>query len=135
MNGFFNFLKNLFSGILSFIGGLVGSKKATDDSAIAEAKATPTTRKSSAYFLELDDAKGVSSVQPPSPEKAPDAGDTAAPAAKPAAAAKAPSSPQPTIVNFATEYLIKPSSSSSRRRAGANMTYFLDMARASKVAR
>jgi hypothetical protein len=34
-----------------------------------------------------------------------------------------------TITNFATDYLIKPSSISSRRRPGANMKQFMDMAR------
>lgn len=38
----------------------------------------------------------------------------------------------PEIKNFATDYLIKPSSNSSRRRPGANMNGFLDMARQAK---
>ncbi|WP_310489637.1 hypothetical protein [Chamaesiphon sp. VAR_69_metabat_338] len=37
--------------------------------------------------------------------------------------------PQPTITNFATDYLIKPSSNSGRRRPGANMRQFVDLAR------
>jgi hypothetical protein len=37
--------------------------------------------------------------------------------------------PQPTITNFATDYLIKPSSNSGRRRPGANMRQFMDLAR------
>ncbi len=44
-----------------------------------------------------------------------------------AAAAKIPVAP--VIKNFATDYLIKPSSNSSRRQPGANMNMFLDMAR------
>ena len=35
----------------------------------------------------------------------------------------------PAITNFATDYLIKPSSISSRRLPGANMSGFLDLAR------
>jgi hypothetical protein len=35
----------------------------------------------------------------------------------------------PPITNFATDYLIKPSSSSSRRLPGANMRGFLELAR------
>ncbi len=35
----------------------------------------------------------------------------------------------PAITNFATDYLIKPSSSSSRRLPGANMSGFLELAR------
>jgi hypothetical protein len=37
--------------------------------------------------------------------------------------------PAPTITNFATDYLIKPSSMSGRRRPGANMRQFMDLAR------
>ncbi len=36
---------------------------------------------------------------------------------------------EPAITNFATDYLIKPSSNSNRRRPGANMKQFMDMAR------
>jgi hypothetical protein len=38
-------------------------------------------------------------------------------------------SAEPAITNFATDYLIKPSSNSNRRRPGANMKQFMDMAR------
>ncbi len=38
-------------------------------------------------------------------------------------------SAEPAITNFATDYLIKPSSNSSRRRPGANMKQFMDMAK------
>jgi hypothetical protein len=37
--------------------------------------------------------------------------------------------PAPAITNFATDYLIKPSSDSGRRRPGANMRQFMDLAR------
>jgi hypothetical protein len=37
--------------------------------------------------------------------------------------------PAPPITNFATDYLIKPSSTSSRRLPGANMRGFLELAR------
>jgi hypothetical protein len=37
--------------------------------------------------------------------------------------------PAPAITNFATDYLIKPSSNSGRRRPGANMRQFMDLAR------
>jgi hypothetical protein len=36
---------------------------------------------------------------------------------------------EPAITNFATDYLIKPSSNSNRRKPGANMKQFMDMAR------
>ena len=35
----------------------------------------------------------------------------------------------PVITNFATDYLIKPSSNNDRRRPGANMRQFMDLAR------
>jgi hypothetical protein len=41
----------------------------------------------------------------------------------------APAAPAPAITNFATDYLIKPSSISGRRMPGANMKGFLDLAR------
>jgi hypothetical protein len=47
---------------------------------------------------------------------------TVAPVATPVPAA-------PAITNFATDYLIKPSSISGRRRPGANMNQFLELAR------
>lgn len=56
-------------------------------------------------------------------------------AAKKAESAKVVQAPAPTvpaappITNFATDYLIKPSSNSGRRRPGANMKGFLDLAR------
>jgi hypothetical protein len=57
-------------------------------------------------------------------------------AEEPKASVVAPVAPpvavEPAIKNFATDYLIKPSSTSSRRRPGANMNGFLDMARQAK---
>jgi hypothetical protein len=47
----------------------------------------------------------------------------------PLAAAPVALPPLPTVTAFATEYLIKPSSNSSRRRPGANMKSFVNMAR------
>lgn len=47
----------------------------------------------------------------------------------PALAPTAPVPAAPVFSNFATEYLIAPSSDSSRRRPGANMSAFLDLAR------
>ena len=50
MGGLIKLIKNLFSGIFSFLGGLVGGKKSIAGSA-------PKTKKSSGYFLELDDSE------------------------------------------------------------------------------
>ncbi len=61
-------------------------------------------------------------------EAEPKVAQTPAPAPLPAAPAPA----APAITNFSTDYLIKPSSMSSRRRPGANMNSYLDMARQAK---
>jgi hypothetical protein len=45
------------------------------------------------------------------------------------ASVSAPAPAAPVITNFATDYLIKPSSISGRRMPGANMKGFLDLAR------
>jgi hypothetical protein len=54
-------------------------------------------------------------------------------ATAPAPSATAPAAPAPVITNFATDYLIKPSSDSNRRRPGANMSKFLELAREAKI--
>jgi hypothetical protein len=74
----------------------------------SEAKAEPEVAKAGNKSVKKTEAKKV--------EAAP------APVAAPAPAA-------PPITNFATDYLIKPSSTSTRRRPGANMNSYLDMAR------
>lgn len=171
MSGLINVIKNIFSGIFGFIGGLFGGKKAIEGSA-------PKAKKGNGgYFLEFDDSK---SATVPSPAPAPTAAPEAAPmtvsqdaiaeatnnsdakpaktstrkeklaalaagdpaAAKPAAATaeaapKAPATPTPTPAvtkapvsetAFATKYLV-PTNNGSRRRPGANMSSYLDMAR------
>ncbi len=50
-----------------------------------------------------------------------------------AAAPVAPAPALPPITNFATDYLIKPSSDSTRRRPGANMSKFIELAREAKI--
>ena len=67
--------------------------------------------------------KKVAKTDKKSPKKAesPKVVETPAPVAPVATA--------PAITNFATDYLIKPSSISSRRRPGANMSGFLELAR------
>ena len=50
-------------------------------------------------------------------------------AVAPTAPVAAPAPAAPAITNFATDYLIKPSSISGRRMPGANMKGFLDLAR------
>lgn len=156
MSSFVNFLKNIVSGLFSFLGGLVGSKKPQE--AIAEAAPKPRKARNSGYFLELDDAKGVGSaatpaqaskqeptkaeptkaepakavVQSKQPKTPVPAEPKAAP--KPAAANAALNLPQPTVTTFAPKYLASNGSSNGRRRPGANMSSFLDMARQIKTA-
>jgi hypothetical protein len=114
----FGFIKNLIGGILGFIGGLFGKK---DE-----------------YYLELKEEVGETTpaaapVAPAAVVKAEPA-QALTPKAEPAQAAKAePAKPAvATETNFATKYLITPSSG-GRRRPGANMSSFLDMAGQVKV--
>jgi hypothetical protein len=156
MSSFFNFLKNIVSGLFSFLGGLVSSKKSQE--AIAEAAPKPRKARNSGYFLELDEAKGVSGAATPAqaskqepakvepakvePAKAvvkskqvktPVAAEPKA-APKPVATNAALNLPQPTVTTFAPKYLAANGSSNGRRRPGANMSSFLDMARQIKPA-
>lgn len=80
----------------------------TAPAAKSDAKAEPEVAKTGKKSVKKTEAKKV--------EVAP------APVAAPAPAA-------PPITNFATDYLIKPSSTSTRRRPGANMNSYLEMAR------
>jgi hypothetical protein len=110
----FGFIKNLIGGIFSFIGGLFGKK---DE-----------------YYLELKEEAGETkpAAEPAAPVTAEPA-KAATPKPEPAKAPK-PAPAQPAVAtetNFATKYLITPSS--GRRRPGANMNSFLDMASQAKV--
>jgi len=140
MSGLFNFLKNLVSGIFGFLGGLFGSK---EDSAAGSAPKVKTS-KSSGFFLEIDDAKGVGATVSAPAKVATPAIATAQPAAKskPAAPAKAPEPvavasalnlPKPTVTAPETDFVLTAVISNGRRRPGANMASYLDMARQAKT--
>lgn len=113
-------------------------------------------KKNDGFYIQLEDADAKSAPVAKAAAKSAPAAPTAEPAvavpaakadAKPAKtekksakkaetpkpkveAAPAPvAAPVPAITNFATDYLIKPSSSSGRRRPGANMRQFVDLAR------
>jgi hypothetical protein len=73
---------------------------------------------------ERDAAKAAAKAEKKSGKKAEAPKVVAAPAPAPVAVAA-----EPQITNFATDYLIKPSSISGRRQPGANMKGFLDLAR------
>ncbi|MCZ2202652.1 hypothetical protein [Cylindrospermopsis raciborskii] len=106
----FGFIKNLIAGILSFISGIFGKK---DE-----------------YYLELKEENEPTTVAPvvkvesvvtPKVESIP------APVVKPVE--------KPVVAKettFAPQYLLT-LTSRSRRRPGANMSSFLDMARQAKV--
>lgn len=152
MGGLIKFIKNFFSGIFSFLGGLVGGKKSIEGSA-------PKTRKSAGYFLELDEAESpkaavnkttaetsstiafseaTQTLKKESSERSEtlatsgNGSVSSAPVAEKAAAPVAVAVAKPEAsVEFATKYLV-PTSNGSRRRPGANMNSYLDMARAMK---
>jgi hypothetical protein len=154
MSGLINVIKSLVGGIFGFIGGLFGGKKGNgyfmelDEAKVAPAKTiTPAPAASTAPVAEQPMTVAKEDVaQAPTPAKAatrkeklaalaastdPSAAPTAAPAPVAAATPKA----APTAVanpiaeaNFATKYLI-PANNGTRRRPGANMSSYLDMAR------
>ncbi len=112
-------------------------------------------KKNDGFYVQLEDDDAKSTPAAKAPTKAapasapaptvtaPTAAVAAAPAAKTekksaktvatpkvdTAPAPVAAAPAPVITNFATDYLIKPSSNSGRRRPGANMRQFVDLAR------
>ncbi len=155
MSGIFNFIGKLLSGILGFIGGLFGGKKngsgyylelddaksvgaaAKSSSEQANGSAAKTVAKSAKTDGQV--AKAVANevvtkeaAQPIVSETAKVTKIQAAPAKLVASTNNSLNLPEPQIRNFATDYLI-PTASSSRRRPGANMRSFLDMAKQVKT--
>jgi hypothetical protein len=137
MGGLVNLIKNLFSGIFSFIGGLLGSKKSNGgyylELSEAEAgKSIPAKAESTAVAAKSAKAESTAvAAKPASPE--PTVVDVAATnGSKPTAPATPASSSQPAA-NSINDYLT-PLSMGSRRRPGANMNSFLEMARGMKSA-
>lgn len=158
MSGLINLIKSLFSGIFGFLGGLLGSKKKGADSDTASGQPKPQ-KSSNGFYVELEDAKGANSSSAPSQSAEPTAASAPAAkgekksskraeklaaakaeagtnnnsaepakAPQPAAVTKVLNLPQPTVTNFSTDYLL-PASTNGRRRPGANMASYLDMAR------
>lgn len=139
----FGFIKKLFGGLFSFLGGLFGGKKSKD----------------SGYFLEFEEAQGTGSAptkpegatpkaaetptapEAPAPVAAAATGQPEVPAAAPVPAAKpAAVAPKPTPVvaakpavpagptTFAPQYLA-PKATNSRRRPGPSLSSYLTMAK------
>ena len=156
----FGFIKNFFSGIAAFFGGLFGGKKAQGDTSTA-----PKMKKAKGYYMELDETGNVKAADQ---EKKPEPVKTAVatvepPKAEPAKAKKPepakaetvpdngkvkieaqpnPPAPAPAASNgkvdpqseatFAPNYLIS-TTSKSRRRPGPSLDLFRDMARQVKT--
>lgn len=152
----FGLIKNLFSGIAAFFSGLFSSKKSEDQSSIA-----PKPKKKGGFYLQLDESEDKPSAVASQPAKPPSAveakpqpaaskseGKTqepirveliqtatsvkAVPAAPPAESINGKGQ-TPTETTFAPKYLNPISTSNSRRRPGANMNHFLDLARQVKT--
>lgn len=84
--------------------------------AVKEAAPVAPATKSVAEPAATVEKKSVKKAQTPKKVEAPAPVAVTAPVA-------------PPVINFATDYLIKPSSNSSRRQPGANMNGFLELAR------
>lgn len=153
----FGFIKKLISGILAFISGLFAGKKADAE----QSGAGKAVKKSSGYFLELDDAKSngqlpakTAAPTPAKTEAAPAKAESTPAPAQPAAKAEAvkaapakaepvkavsqstngskpaiAAAPTPTATAAFASTATVPNTFGDRRRPGANMDYFLDMAR------
>lgn len=156
----FGFIKNLFSGIAAFFSGLLNSKKSEDKSLSAP---KPQKKGGFYLQLDESEdkqpAKAQSAVEAKKPEPA--KAETPAPQPTPskpkekaqepirvelvqtATSVKAvPAEPAESInsngqapaeTTFAPKYLNPITSSNSRRRPGANMSNFLDLARQVKT--
>lgn len=154
MSGVIKLIKNLIAGILGFLTGLLrGNKKnggyylQLDESAEPTPAPTPKPAATSTNGTKAT-AKSAEPEQKPAPVAQPEQ----KPEKKPAPAAKAvkakasqngkvtPAEPEkapaavaavkkePTETTFAPKYLAPSASSNGRRRPGANMSSFLDMA-------
>ncbi|MBU7585447.1 MAG: hypothetical protein KAF91_21580 [Nostoc sp. TH1S01] len=142
----FGFIKNLIAGILGFFTGLLGGKKKNGgyylqlDESGAEVKPAPAPQPAEAPKPAATSNGTKATAEAPEPAKKP------APAAKavkakasqngkaaPTEPAKAPATAvaakkEPAITTFAPKYLAPSGASNGRRRPGANMSSFLDMA-------
>lgn len=125
----FGFIKKLFGGIFSFLGGLFGSKKSGYYMELEESKGSaPAAKPPAAQVQKLESVP----TQKPEPAKVSKSQATKkkaepkAPAPAPAIAASEPAKPAPAPApkREATPVMVTP-----RRRPGANMTSYLDMAR------
>ena len=152
----FGFIKKLITGILGFITGLLPGKKGNgyylelDEPASEKAPAAKPQAPEVSPAATVNGTKAAASVAVDAPTTKKNAPTTTAsqvesskngkaPKAEPAAAPAATSNGTKTPVTettFAPKYLIPSASSSNdRRRPGANMNSFLDMARQVKTSK
>jgi hypothetical protein len=130
MGGIINFFKNLIGGIVGFIGGLLGGKKQGD------------------FFLELDETQSpeaapaaIAAVAAVATPEAAAVGTPEAPAAAPKATknakkgSQAPAAPAPGAISVPKPTVTFAEASKAapvptpRRRPGANMGAYIDMAK------
>jgi hypothetical protein len=125
----FGFIKKLFGGIFSFLGGLFGSKQSGYYMELEESKgSTPAAKPQAAQQKKLEPLptgkpESAKATQSKSPQKKAET-KPAAPIAKVEPAKPAPKEAAPAPKREATPVMVTP-----RRRPGANMTSYLDMAR------
>jgi hypothetical protein len=138
----FGFLKKLITGILGFITGLLPGKKGNgyylelDESAEQKAPAAkpvspePTVNGTKPAPV-VEKTVTATKVAPAANGKVPQAEPAKAPAAT-SNGTKTPAAATQEETTFAPKYLVPSASNSERRRPGANMNSFLDMARQMK---
>ena len=136
----FGFLKNIFGGIFGFLGKILGlgkkSEYAYEFEATPAAKAIPASQpapkaeaaKPAATEVKAEAAKAEKAA---TKKEKPAKVETPAPAA---AKKPEPATAPAPVSGFSSQYLT-PTATATRRRPGANMTSYLDMARQVKTTR
>ncbi len=100
------------------------AKPAAESANVAAVAPVATTQAAPATKSDVKVDKPTATTKKKTEAKKPEATPAPVVASAPAA---------PPINNFATDYLIEPARSSSRRFPGANMSMFMDMARQVKI--
>lgn len=131
----FGFLKNIFGGIFGFLGKILGfgkkSEYAFEFESNSAAKAVPASQPASKAETPKPAATEVKAEKATTKKEKPAKVETPAPAvAKKPEPATAPA----PVGGFSNQYLT-PTATATRRRPGANMTSYLDMAREVKTTR
>lgn len=141
----FGFIKKLIAGILSFLTGLIGGKKSSgyylELKEDTTEETTPAPAPKAAPAASNGTKAAAKAEAPPAPEKSPAPAPAKVEASKngkngkatpkPAEPEKAPvaKTTPPGETTFAPKYLAPSASGSNgRRRPGANMSSYLDMA-------